>query len=80
MKTYPNPASDELNIVLHSTENITASLSIANIMGQVVYSENAVVQTGSNNYSLNVSNLVSGLYFVTFQTAHGTSTQKFIVK
>ncbi len=80
MRTYPNPATDQLNIALNSTENIAATLSITNLMGQVVYSENAMVQTGSNLYTLNVDNLVSGLYFVTFQTANGKSTQKFVVK
>ena len=68
MSVYPNPATDQIGIVLSQNADIV----IYNIMGQVVMT--AEGHAGAN--TLNISNLTSGIYFVNA----GNETQKFIVK
>ena len=68
MSLFPNPATDNLNIVLSQNAEIT----VYNIMGQSVMTVKG--HAGAN--TLNISELTSGIYFVNA----GTDTQKFIVK
>lgn len=80
MKLYPNPATDNLSVAISSSENASADLTIVNLMGQVVYSENVALNEGNNLLNVSVSNLTSGVYMINIRTNKGTSTQKLIVK
>ena len=80
MKLYPNPATDNVNILIASKENANAQLNIFNLMGQLVYSENVAVAEGNNLVRVSTSNLQAGVYMVNIKTNAGTSTQKLIVK
>ena len=68
MELYPNPAISQLNMRLEND----AQISIYNIMGQNMLSMQGM--KGVN--TINVSDLTSGVYFI----SAGTVTQKFIVK
>ncbi len=68
MSIYPNPAVDQLNVVLSNSSDIV----VYNIMGQAVRTVEGHV--GVNAIDLN--GLTSGVYFVNA----GSNTQKFIVK
>ena len=68
MSLYPNPAADQLNVILSQN----AGIVIYNIMGQAVM--NVEGHVGAN--SINISELTAGVYFL----SAGNDTQKFIVK
>lgn len=80
MKIYPNPASDQVTLNVISKETTHANLSVTNLMGQVVYTQNVSLETGSNQYELNVTNFAAGFYLVNVRTNAGSTTQKLIVK
>ena len=80
MKLYPNPATDNLSVAISSSENASADLTIVNLMGQMVYSENVALNAGGNILNVNVSNLTPGVYMINIRTNKGTSTQKLIVR
>jgi len=80
MSIYPNPANNQVNVALSSTETANATLSVFNLMGQCVYTETVNVMEGNNVITVNVNNLNAGIYMVNVKTAQGTSTQKLIVK
>jgi hypothetical protein len=61
---YPNPATDLVNVIFPSTIDSPAKLSLYNSMGSEVSSVNIQVVAGSNNYSVNTTNMASGAYFV----------------
>lgn len=65
---YPNPAGDQLNILMSEVNSIV----ITDINGK-----HLLTSESSNTHQLNVTNLVSGIYFI--QTENG-STHKFIKK
>jgi hypothetical protein len=70
---YPNPATEVITVQYRGMTNITVS----NMIGQKV-SEKA----SDSNYieRLNVSDLKSGVYFVTLDTPEGKVTSRFIKK
>ena len=80
MKVYPNPASESVNVSFSSEENANAVISVMNLMGQTVYTENVNIHEGCNMVTLSVNNFRSGVYMVNIKTNKGTSTQKLIFK
>lgn len=70
---YPNPANVVLNIDISTTLNAgeNTNITIVNLLGETVATQ--TLHTGSN--SIDVSDLVSGVYFL--QTENGLAT-KFI--
>ena len=80
MKMYPNPASESVNVTFSSEEYADAVISVLNLMGQTVYTENVNIHEGYNMVTLSTNNFRSGVYMVNIKTDKGTSTQKLIVK
>lgn len=80
MSIYPNPATTTATIAISSVENAEAVVTICNLMGQIVYNENVVLNEGVNNINLAVNNFKAGVYMINVKTNKGTSTQKLIVK
>ncbi len=77
---YPNPASDVLTIDLGALNEEPLSISLTDIMGQLVY---AVKPSGSTTdkqiYSINTGNFPNGVYFITVNTKGKTSCQKIVI-
>ena len=80
MKMYPNPASESVKVTFSSEESAKGVVSVMNLMGQIVYTENVNIYEGYNMVTLPVNNFRSGVYMVNIKTEKGTSTQKLIVK
>jgi hypothetical protein len=68
---YPNPVTDILN--LRANEEIS-SVSVSNILGQVIYSANV----DSMNSTIDMSSYSSGTYFVTVQIGNTQGTVKVL--
>jgi hypothetical protein len=71
--TYPNPASDEINVV--SSENMN-KIEIINMLGQIVFQK----KLNNKNLKVNTSNFNKGNYFVKIYTDKGETTKKVIVE
>jgi uncharacterized repeat protein (TIGR01451 family) len=67
----PNPASNFLQITFD--KNIDGKISVLNQLGQVINAE--LIQ--SNKAAIDVSKLVTGIYFIRLNTASGNVTKKF---
>ena len=79
-RVYPNPANDVLNIEVSASQASEMSISIFNIMGQNVMNQSVSLTTGMNTRPVNISELNSGIYFVTVKANGFENTMKFIVK
>lgn len=64
IRLYPNPATTNVNVVVPA-EVATQNVTITDISGKVIVSENNV----SGTKAINVSNLANGNYIVTFTDA-----------
>ncbi|WP_333694722.1 T9SS-dependent choice-of-anchor J family protein [Flavobacterium sp.] len=75
-KVYPNPATDVLNIDAIANSSIS-KITISDIRGSLIkeINLNNELQT-----QISVSELNSGIYFVTIQSDNGSGTTKFVKK
>ena len=72
---YPNPATDY--VVVKSSQDVEASISIVNLVGQTVKQFNKSLKMGENAISLDLN---SGIYFCTISANGFNKTTKFVVK
>lgn len=61
---YPNPALDQAQISLRSSNAFTGALVLTDVNGRVLESRTISVLTGDNNFEIPVLGLHHGVYFV----------------
>jgi hypothetical protein len=73
MTLAPNPASGQVRV---NFEGVKGNITVYNMLGQVVYHAENV----ENRKDISLSNMTTGVYFVTLRSGNATATQKLIVK
>jgi hypothetical protein len=80
INVFPNPAQNVLTITVGATQNFNASIEVVNISGQVVVpSQNINFNLGTNNNTVDISNLNNGVYVLRIVSANGVKSQLFNV-
>ncbi len=74
--TYPNPANDVINIKLDNDLIRNSSITISNLLGEIILTEEVI----TDNYSVNTSNLNSGIYFINLIYQGKQITKKIIIE
>jgi len=77
ISVFPNPAKDNMNVVIASVNGGNYNLVVVDMMGKIIKNENVVANPGLNSYQLNIANLPSGNYIISEQGVNGY--QKTIV-
>ncbi len=67
----PNPASAYIHLDIASTQKYISEIELVNVMGKVVWSETATINSGENRVELNVDQLASGQYLLNVTRANG---------
>ena len=77
---YPNPSTGNTTTLLFATETelSNVSISIIDMAGRVVSTEQTSVKTGLKKVELNTGSLNSGVYFIQLNAGTNTTTQKLI--
>jgi hypothetical protein len=79
LKHYPNPVQDELNVTYNLKESsANGVITIFDINGKIVLSQNIVTNQGRNFTKVNTSNFTKGVYTYTVNINGKTKTEKFI--
>jgi hypothetical protein len=73
---YPNPASENANIEIKDL-NQDAKITISDLQGRILSQEQ--IKAGTNNHTINVSEMSSGVYYIRIITENTTNTQKLII-
>jgi flagellar hook assembly protein FlgD len=63
---YPNPAATMLNVAMNVESEDTGAINIYNELGQLVKFLKVQSYAGSNNFTMDVSELPNGQYYVCF--------------
>jgi uncharacterized repeat protein (TIGR03803 family) len=71
----PNPATDQLTIHTPSFPNETITVSIMNVLGEIMQKENL---KWSDNISMDIKNLHSGIYFLQLKTEKVSMVKRFV--
>lgn len=80
IQMFPNPATEVVNIAIELNEASNTSVSVINMVGQVVLSSDFGMLNGANRVELNVSSLPAGMYLVEINAGNSTQTERLIVK
>ncbi len=77
---YPNPTSKFVNIALNNTIGNLYQIKIINSLGQVIQEVEKTSLNSSNEITIDVSNLNSGLYFVNIEIDNLSTVKKLLIK
>ena len=77
VQLYPNPASDNATLDINGL-NQDAKIVISDLQGRILSQE--AISAGETHYTINVSNMASGVYYIRIVTDKAVSTQKLIVE
>lgn len=78
-RIFPNPAKNNLNMVYLSGDNENLSITVTNILGQVILNNQLLSTWGAD--ALNTSSFTNGIYFIEIlQNGQHLETKKFIVE
>jgi fibronectin type 3 domain-containing protein len=70
---YPNPTNGAVNVAIESSTINAVTVNIVDAMGKLVYVKaNSVLAAGTNNLSIDLSNLSVGTYVVRVIAKDGT--------
>ena len=77
---YPNPANGSTTVSFNLKQTVSVAVSITNLLGQTVATVNpGKMAAGSNNVSLNLSNIKAGVYFVNVSVDGLSTTKKLTI-
>jgi hypothetical protein len=64
MNVFPNPVSENSQLIVLSEKNFKATINILNVLGEIVSTESQLIAVGKNNIQLKTNNIASGTYFL----------------
>jgi len=71
VSVYPNPATTTIHLRFQSGDDQNGMVEIVNAVGQVMKTEEVVLEKGENEIQLNVSSLPAGVYFAVINSEDG---------
>lgn len=78
---YPNPANNNVNIMIDAKEKANnAQVIIRDMTGKIVYNSAVYVNGGLNAYSINTSSFAPGTYIVTLTNGAWKTAEKIVVQ
>ena len=76
----PNPNNGAFELNIQNNEMAAeATLSIFNVMGQIVYTENMTLVEGELNKAIQLTHISNGIYFVRLQSNNRTIERKIVI-
>lgn len=75
LSLYPNPASSVVNVNFTAAQQGELTIEVSNVLGQIVYTETATAQNGSNAIEVNLSSLNNGYYTLLLTDAANNRSQ-----
>jgi hypothetical protein len=76
---YPNPGKGESTIYVNSLGSSEVKVSVSAISGQLLSTENVLLNPGFNAIPLGQKDLASGIYLISVQNEKGMLTKKLVL-
>ncbi|MBK9636435.1 MAG: T9SS type A sorting domain-containing protein [Bacteroidetes bacterium] len=76
---YPNPAHDNVRLMLQMGQSGNTMISIMDVKGSVVYSNSTTLRSGLQSVDLDISELGSGLYQIVVRQGNEIQTSRLLV-
>lgn len=78
-QVFPNPAFEEINVVVDTYLESGLNIRIMDLNGHVVYEENREVFRGNNDFKVNLTGLSVGTYILETSTSESSHIEKIVV-
>ena len=75
---YPNPSTDMINVEINSESNELISYSLSDITGRLIEKGQWSLNSSNSRFTLNLSDIIKGVYFLKLSTEEGQSTFRVI--
>ncbi len=75
---FPNPAKQDLNIILNESQLFEGTISIESIDGKLIY--NKEISATSNRIKIDVSQFANGCYFIHIKNKDRVITRKLLIE
>jgi hypothetical protein len=76
---YPNPAADNLSIIINAKASNNGQVNVLDITGKILSSQDVNLENGKNVINQNTNDLSSGIYFVQVKCNESFVTKKLVV-
>jgi hypothetical protein len=77
---FPNPSSGNFSVNVSSKSTKTITVSVANILGETVSTQQFQINSGSNEIKMGMpTSCMNGVYFVTIDGMETRQTQRIIL-
>ncbi|MEP7169529.1 MAG: T9SS type A sorting domain-containing protein [Bacteroidota bacterium] len=80
LAAYPNPASDKVNLTFNIPTKNSFTISVTDIYGKNVLSEQIIAEEGDNKIPLDLKNISSGMYSVSLKSSDMLYQTKIMVQ
>jgi hypothetical protein len=80
LDVYPNPSKDIFNIRFVSEKIQDLSIRVVNIMGELVYQENASKFIGEYTKKIDLGDYAKGVYFLEITTDKDLVNRKIVIQ
>lgn len=77
---YPVPSNDWINIQFGEISKQNVNVSIVDLTGRIIYSDESVIAYSGHVYSINSSNFAEGLYLLHIYSDGNRSIKKIVVR
>lgn len=64
LKVFPNPVDENMNVQIEVRKNTNLNVSVSNLLGKTILTENKDLNEGIQTMNINLKNLPSGIYFL----------------
>ncbi len=75
----PNPAKESVTIIITGLENTSALITLTDMKGLILFSEDITAKTNSITKKLNLQDYPSGIYFIKVRTGKKVITKELVV-
>ena len=75
---YPNPSSDRVYVAINSDENELISYSLLDMTGRVIENGQWSLNSSNSRFTLNLSDVISGVYLLKLSTNNGQSAFRIL--
>ena len=80
LRVSPNPATDQVRLSFNAERTGAVQISVVNLLGSMVQTRQTDMQTGENNFDLNLQSLPAGTYIVRLLSGSDVAAIKVVKK
>ena len=80
LNIFPNPTDGLVIISFESIENSDYTISILNVLGEVIFEDKLMQFLGSYQKKINLDNLAKSVYLIRIETSELTINKKLILR